>query len=95
MRIKAEVRQPSPIGADRDGGRSTTLQGDRRSFVMAGFRPLLSPENYGVTPDNMLATKTDKDGKVRWTRPLCASPKKPMAQPVQQAGPSTLAKSVR
>jgi len=23
----------------------------------------------------MLATKTDKDGKVLWTRPLCAFPK--------------------
>ena len=32
----------------------------------------------GVAPDSMLATKTDKDGNVRWTRPLCPFPQKTM-----------------
>ena len=45
----------------------------------AGFDPLTALEKWveeGVAPDNMLATKKDKDGKVLWTRPLCAFPKK-------------------
>ena len=45
----------------------------------AGFDPLSALEKWaedGVAPDSMLATKTDKDGRVLWTRPLCAFPKK-------------------
>ena len=45
----------------------------------AGFDPLTALEKWvedGVAPDSMLATKTDKDGKVLWTRPLCAFPRK-------------------
>lgn len=45
----------------------------------AGFDPLSALEKWaedGVAPDSMLATKTDKDGKVLWTRPLCAVPKR-------------------
>lgn len=43
-----------------------------------GFDPLTALEQWaedGVAPDSMLATKADKDGKVLWTRPLCAFPK--------------------
>jgi hypothetical protein len=45
----------------------------------AGFDPLTALEKWvedGVAPDSMLATKTDKDGRVLWTRPLCAFPRK-------------------
>jgi hypothetical protein len=45
----------------------------------AGFDPLTALEKWvedGVAPDSMLATKADKDGRLLWTRPLCAFPKK-------------------
>jgi feruloyl esterase len=45
----------------------------------AGFDPLGALEKWaesGVAPDSMLATKTDKEGKVLWTRPICAVPRK-------------------
>jgi pimeloyl-ACP methyl ester carboxylesterase len=45
----------------------------------AGFDPLTALEKWvedGVVPDSMLATKADKDGRLLWTRPLCAFPKK-------------------
>ena len=45
----------------------------------AGFNPVSALEKWvedGAAPDSMLATKTDKDGKVLWTRPLCPMPKK-------------------
>ena len=43
----------------------------------AGFDPLTALEKWvedSVAPDSVLATKTDKDGNVLWTRPLCAFP---------------------
>jgi pimeloyl-ACP methyl ester carboxylesterase len=58
----------------------------------AGFDPLSALEKWvedGVAPDSMLATKTDKDGKILWTRPLCAFPKKATYQgtgEIQEAG---------
>jgi len=45
----------------------------------AGFDPVGALEKWvedGVAPDSMLATKTDNDGHVLWTRPLCAFPHK-------------------
>jgi len=30
---------------------------------------------HGVAPDSLLGTKTDKEGNVLWTRPLCPYPK--------------------
>jgi feruloyl esterase len=44
----------------------------------AGFDPLTALEKWvedSVPPDRLVATKTDKDGKVLWTRPLCPHPK--------------------
>ena len=58
----------------------------------AGFDPLSALEKWvedSVAPNSMLATKTDRDGKVLWTRPLCAFPKKATylgAGEVQDAG---------
>jgi tannase/feruloyl esterase len=45
----------------------------------AGFDPVGALEKWvedGIAPDSLLATKADKDGKVLWTRQLCAFPKK-------------------
>lgn len=45
----------------------------------AGFDPVGALEKWvedGVAPDSLLGTKADKDGKVLWTRQLCAFPKK-------------------
>jgi feruloyl esterase len=44
----------------------------------AGFDPLTALEKWvedGVPPDSLVATKTNKDGTVLWTRPLCSHPK--------------------
>ncbi|MBR0797016.1 tannase/feruloyl esterase family alpha/beta hydrolase [Bradyrhizobium jicamae] len=45
----------------------------------AGFDPVSALEKWvedGVAPDTLVATKTDKEGKVLWTRPLCPYPRK-------------------
>ena len=58
----------------------------------AGFDPLDALEKWvedSVAPDSMLATKTDKEGKALWTRPLCSFPKRAMylgAGGIQNAG---------
>jgi Tannase and feruloyl esterase len=46
-------------------------------ITAAGFDPLTALEQWveeGVPPTRLLATKTDKDGKAVWTRPLCPYP---------------------
>jgi pimeloyl-ACP methyl ester carboxylesterase len=45
----------------------------------AGFDPLGALEKWvenGTAPDQLLSTKTDREGKVLWTRPICAHPKR-------------------
>ena len=61
-------------GMDHCGFPPKPVRASRRRFD-----PLTALEKWvedGVAPDSMLATKTDKDGKVLWTRPLCAFPRK-------------------
>lgn len=46
-------------------------------IAAAGFDPLTALEKWieeGVPPTRLLSTKTDKDGKTVWTRPLCPYP---------------------
>jgi len=45
----------------------------------AGFDPLTALEKWvedGVPPDSLIATKTDRDGKILWTQPVCPHPRK-------------------
>jgi feruloyl esterase len=46
-------------------------------ITAAGFDPLTALERWveeGIAPDSLLTTKTDTDGKVLWTRPVCPHP---------------------
>jgi Tannase and feruloyl esterase len=46
-------------------------------ITASGFDPLTALEKWveeWMPPTRLLATKTDKDGKAVWTRPLCPYP---------------------
>ena len=46
-------------------------------ITATGFDPLTALERWveqGVAPDSLLTTKTDKEGKTLWTRPVCPHP---------------------
>jgi feruloyl esterase len=53
------------------------VEPDGPGITATGFDPLTALERWveqGVAPDSLLATKTDKEGKTLWTRPLCPHP---------------------
>ena len=46
-------------------------------ITATGFDPLTALEKWveeGIAPDSLLTTKTDKEGKTLWTRPVCPHP---------------------
>jgi feruloyl esterase len=46
-------------------------------IAATGIDPLTALERWveeGIAPDSLLTTKTDTDGKVLWTRPVCPHP---------------------
>ena len=53
--------------------------GEGPGIMLRGFDPLTALERWierGETPESLLTTKTDSNGTVLWTRPVCPYPKR-------------------